>query len=25
VVSALMAIVHRGASGPEAWEIYNGG
>lgn len=25
VVNALMAIVHRGASGAEAWEIYNGG
>jgi fructose-bisphosphate aldolase, class I len=25
VVSALMAIVHRGASGGEAWEIYNAG
>jgi class I fructose-bisphosphate aldolase len=25
VVDALMAIVHRGASGGEAWDIYNGG
>ena len=25
VVDALMAIVHRGASGGEAWEIYNAG
>lgn len=25
VVDALMAIIHRGASGGEAWDIYNGG
>ncbi len=25
VVDALMAIVHRGASGDEAWDVYNGG
>ena len=25
VVAALMAQIHQGASGEEAWEIYNGG
>jgi hypothetical protein len=25
VVAALMALIHRGASGDEAWDVYAGG